>query len=219
MPDGSFACLTKDLRDNYVGDRIVEVQLDGERDVVWSVFDYFNPENFEVDDDDGTWTHANALDYDEADDVWYLSLRNLDTILKADRASGALLWRLTHNSGNFTYEDGATPTVYQHEFELQSNGNLLVFDNGDDEAHASRVVEYDINEALGEVRETFTYAVEPPLYVYALGDVDRLDEDRVMVTWSTSGLVQVVDSGGAELWSLSSDLGYVFGYTQHVEAL
>ncbi len=218
LPDGSFACLTKDLQSNYVGDRIVEVQRSGDREVVWSVFDHFNPANHEIDETDGTWTHANALDYDEADDAWYISLRNLDTILKADRQSDAIAWRLTGNSGNFTYEDGAQPTEYQHEFELLSNGNLIVFDNGSSDKAASRVVEYDINEALAEVRETFTYTYDPPLYTYALGDVDRIDDDHVLVTWSTSGLIQLVTSDGTELWSLSSDLGYVFGYTQRVES-
>ncbi|MBM4369622.1 MAG: aryl-sulfate sulfotransferase [Deltaproteobacteria bacterium] len=217
LPDGSFACLTKDLQSNYVGDRIVEVQRNGDRSVVWSVFDHFNPANYEIDETDGTWTHANALDYDEADDAWYISLRNLDTILKADRQSDAIQWRLTGDNGNFTYEDGAEPTEYQHEFELLSNGNLIVFDNGSTERGASRVVEYDLNEALAEVRETFSYTYDPPLYTYALGDVDRVDDDRVLVTWSTSGLVQLVTNEGTELWSLSSDLGYVFGYTQRVE--
>lgn len=216
LPDGTLACLTKDLRDNVVGDRIVEVAPDGTRGVVWSVFDYFNPASFEIDDSDGTWTHANALDYDEVDDAWYISLRNLDTILKADRSTRQLLWRLMPDQPNFTYIGGATPTENQHQFELLPDGGLLVFDNGSESAGSSRVVEYTLNETGNTVSEAWSYVATPPLYVYALGDVARLEDDRTMVTWSTAGLVQVVESDGTAAWELGVELGHVFGYTERV---
>lgn len=216
LPDGTLACLTKDLRDNYVGDRIVEYAPDGTGSVVWSAFDYFDPRAYEVDESDGTWTHANALDYDPVEDAWYISLRNLDTILKADRSSRQLLWRLGAASDNFRYEGGAAPTDNQHQFEVLPHGGLLVFDNRGETDASSRVVEYTLDEAANTVTEAWSYVATPPLYVYALGDVARLEDDRTMVTWSTAGLVQIVDKDGAEVWRLGVELGHVFGYTERV---
>lgn len=218
LPDGTLACLTKDFRENYVGDRIVEYSPDGAEDtVVWSAFDYFNPENFEINPGDGTWTHANALAYDPVQDAWYVSLRNLDTILKADRASRQLLWRLTASEPNFTYIDGATPTDYQHKFELQPDGGLLVFDNGSAGQASSRVVEYRLNEEEGTVSEVWSHHSTPPTYVHALGNVERIAEDRTLITWSTAGVMQVVAADGTELWRLDVQMGHAFGYTAWVE--
>ncbi|MDP2306051.1 MAG: aryl-sulfate sulfotransferase [Pseudomonadota bacterium] len=216
LPDGTLACLTKDLRDNVVGDRIVEYAPDGTRSVVWSAFDYFDPAAYEIDESDGTWTHANALDYDEAEDAWYISLRNLDTILKSDRASRQLLWRLMPDEPNFRYVGGATPTENQHQFELLPDGGLLVFDNGGESTGSSRVVEYALDETANTATEAWSYSATPPLYVYALGDVDRLEDDRTLVTWSTAGLVQVVEADGTEVWRLGVELGHVFGYTERL---
>jgi hypothetical protein len=215
LPDGTLGCLTKDLRDNYVGDRIVEYAPDGTSSVVWSAFDYFDPEAFEIDESDQTWTHANALDYDPIEDAWYISLRNFDTILKADRASRRLLWRLGEGA-NFRYEGGAEPTHRQHQFDVLPDGGLVVFDNGAEAESSSRVVEYTLDEAAGTVTEAWSFVATPPLYVYALGDVDRIEADRTIVTWSTAGLVQIVEADGAEVWRLGVELGHVFGYTERV---
>lgn len=218
LPGGTLACLTKDFRENYVGDRIVEYSADGVEDTVaWSAFDYFNPENYDIDPGDGTWTHANALDYDPVDDAWYVSLRNFDTILKADRASRQLLWRLTASEPNFSYVDGATPTDYQHKFELQPDGGLLVFDNGSADRASSRAVEYRLNEEEGTVSEVWSYHSTPPTYVHALGSVDRIAEDRTLITWSTAGVMEVVAADGTQLWRLDVQLGHAFGYTEWVE--
>lgn len=217
LPDGTIACLTKDLRDNYVGDRVVEYTPDGTIiGVVWSAFDYFNPDNYEIDPSDGTWTHANALDYDEADDAWYISLRNLDTILKADRSTRQLVWRLTPDEPNFEFVGGATAMVHQHKFEVLPDGGLLVFDNGAEENASSRAVEYLLDETAGTVSEAWSYVATPPLYVYALGDVDRIEADRTVITWSTSGVVQVVEADGTEAWRLDVELAHVFGYTERL---
>jgi hypothetical protein len=210
LPDGTWACITKDIQHNYVGDRIVEYYTDGTHEVVWSAFNYFNWKNYEV--TDGTWTHANALRYDEDEDAWYLSLRNFDTLLKADRSSRTITWRLTTSSSNFDYVDGAIPTVHQHGFELLGDNHILVFDNREEEP--SRVVEYELDETANEVREAWSYTNAADTYVYALGNPKRLDGDRTLINWATDGSVQIIDSDGTELWSLRADLGVIFGYAE-----
>lgn len=210
LPDGTYACITKDLQHNYVGDRIVEYHPDGSHEVVWSAFNYFNWKNYEV--TDGTWTHANALRYDESEDAWYLSLRNFDTLLKADRASRTITWRLMYSEPNFAYTDGAIATVHQHGFELLDDGHLLVFDNREEEP--SRVVEYAIDETAAEVTEAWSYTNSADTYVYALGNPKRLDGDRTFINWATDGSAQIVESDGTEVWSLRADLGVIFGYAE-----
>ena len=124
-----------------MGDKIVEWDKNT-KEIVWSwdTFEHFNMSDF--DEIGGTWneayfnlhydwTHANAIIFDEQENVIYLSSRHLSRITKIDYSTGAIIWNLGHqmNSGDVTLGNNIGFS-FQHSLQLLENGNLLTFDNG-----------------------------------------------------------------------------------------
>ncbi len=223
LPDGTVALLAYE-RLNFqsqmiIGDRIVEVDPDGTQRTVWSVWDHVEPDP-DVDYDDGTdYTHANALRYDEADDAYYVSLRLLHSIFKIDRATSEVIWRLGGEDSDFTLPGGGTDLFsHQHHFQILDDG-LILFDNGEEGAGESRVVQYRLDETTWTATEVWSYDPDPARAVYSLGDVSRFDDDRTLVTWATAGELELLGADGEREWMMSLGIGTGFGYTTWVERL
>jgi hypothetical protein len=222
LPDGTLAILHEDWREvegeNAAGDRIVEVQPDGSHVEIWNIWDwesYPDETDFQL-----SWSHANALDYDPAEDVYYASMRNLNAIYKIDRATGDLLWKLGDEGSDFALPGGNTEfSFYQHQFHPLGD-EIVIFDNGNPEGYDSRIVHYGLDEATGSAELLWEYHSVPPVYNYGLGDVTRLDSGNTLVTWSTSGQLEEVTIDGAPVWHVSiAEIGAGFAYTTFVESL
>jgi len=215
--DGSYAILTHDWRtvdgESIQGDRLAEVAADGSERTVWSVWDHFefNPDLGYA--PDLGWSHANAVNYDKAEDAYYVSLHNLDCIVKIDRRNGEQLWVLGGRESDFALpDDDKTLFQRQHQFELL-DGGILVFDNGLSENQDSRAVEYALDEGSGRAELRWEYHLDPPRYNVALGDVRRLPNGNTLVTWCALGQIDEVTPDGDVVWRLRSAVGSGFGYS------
>ncbi len=223
LPDGSIGAIAHDLREvddeGVRGDRIVELAPDGTLTEVWSIWDHVAYDPTQVLEPGTGWTHANALDYDEAEDAYYLSVRNFGCIYKIDRASGDILWTLGSPDSDFRLPDGGTHFfALQHQFDVLDEG-ILVMDNGTDTAAGSRAVEVTLDLSLAAAEPVWTYAADPPLYTFALGDVQRLAGGETMVTWSTAGQIDLVDPAGAPIARWNASVGGGIGYSTWTEHL
>jgi hypothetical protein len=219
LPDGTLATLAEDRRDvegtEIIGDKITERAPDGTLTDVWSTWDDipYDPDAVPPGPD---WTHCGALDYEPDEDAYYLSSHNLHTLWKVDRASGELVWSFGGAHSDFTLAgDGEFP-YHLHQFDVLDAG-VLVFDNNEPAALASRVVEYAFDGF--EATEVWQYAADPPLYNFAMGDVQRFDSGLTHVTWSVAGQVDVVDPDAALTWQLNTELGSGLSYGTWVDSL
>jgi hypothetical protein len=221
-PDGTVAVITRTFHEHegewIAADAIVEVEPDGTERQVWSAWEAYEYDlSVPTDEQAFDWTHANALDLDEDDDRYLLTLRHLDAIVAIDRATGAVAWQLGGADSDFTMDgDEALDWFRQHHQFEQLDGGMLVFDNGQDEHVASRVIEYTLGETT--VTPVWRYVSDPPTNCYALGDVTRLESGNTLITWSTSGLIEEVTPDRAVVRRLSVQLGAGFGYTTWIEA-
>lgn len=203
-PDGEVAYLARVDHEANAGtcqtDAIVELGSPEPLWDTWSIFDDA-PATCAA-RDDGTWTHANALD--RLDGRYYVGLRNLSAIYAVSAASGA-------TEGLYTGADPiADAFLAQHQFEVLDDG-LLVFDNGTGERSSSRVVEYAV-PGDGAMTARWSYTPDPPLYAFVLGDVHRLENGNTLVAWGSSGRLQELRPDGATAWQLDAELGTAFGY-------
>jgi hypothetical protein len=220
LPDGTIATLAFDDRDidgeTIRGDRIVELPTDAEPVQVWSSWDSFvyHPEDVGI---TGEWTHANYLVYEPDAQMYVVGMRNIDTLARIDRATGDVVWSFGRYSDIDT-EDGLLPFVGQHGFEIYGD-HVLVFDNGPVERLRSRAVIYEIDADTRTATQVGGYSTEPPLYAPILGDVERLSDDVVLVTWSVQGQVDQVARGGELIWRLNLELGGVFGFSDWLPSL
>ena len=216
LADGTLATYVLEARDvdgtQYVADKLVEITPDGTWTTIWNAWDDpTTPFQVPTDLSDLTWSHANALDWDDPSQTYRVGLRNLDTILTVTR-DGAVLDHLGGSHSDWSFPAGTTPFDGQHQFEIAGE-RALVFDNGPEERLSSQVIEYALDATTGTATEVWSYRSDPPTYVYAGGDVHRDRLGATWVTWTTAGQVQRVDGAGRVEMQLDAPLGYGIAFT------
>ena len=219
-PDGTLAAIVVEYREvegePVRGDQIVEIDGDGNTEVVWSTWDCLDP--VENPGESTGWTFANALDFDAEAQEYTLGMRNQNSIVRIDRNTGACLWALGGTGGTLSLAPGSIAFLHQHQFVVEDD-RLLVFDNAGLAGTESRVVEYAIDTAANTAEESWSHSPDPAIFSFVLGDVDRLPEGDILATWSVAGQIDRVTPGGENPWRLNSELGYAFGFNTVLESL
>lgn len=219
LPDGTLAGIVVTGRDGYTnaGDSIVELDASGTFTEIWNAWDdpvlmaFYKPEL-------SNWSHANALDYVPEEDAYYIALKELGTIVKVDRATGTSEWHLNGIANEFTMLNGTQPVALQHQFQLLPGG-ILIFDNGPYDRGYSQAVEFALDESALTAEEVWSYSADPPIVVYAKGDVYRYADGGTQVVWSSAGEIQNVDPDGNVVWQLNTPLGYAMTFVEPVPSL
>lgn len=132
------------------------------------------------------YAHGNAIEPDR-DGNLLLSNRNTSDILKVDRESGNVIWRLGGKRNQFTFVNDYGFT-YQHDSRRLPNGNLSLFDNGFDRLPArSRAVEYVLNENQKTARLIWSFSLPwPYTYSVAMGNAQPLPNGNRLISWGTA---------------------------------
>lgn len=219
LPDGTYASIVITPGESGGNaDSIVEMSEDGSSTTtVWNAWEDPNLEWLQ-NKETMNWSHANGLDYDPTEDVYYISLKDIGTIVKVDRATGQGLWYINGRANEFTFTEGSSLVIMQHQFEKQPNG-ILVFDNGNAERGYSRAVEYELDEVNKTAHQVWENIHDPYLQVFAKGDVHRWEDGSTQIVWSSSGEIQDVEPDGTVTWQLNTELGYATTFVQPVESL
>lgn len=200
------------------GDVVVEFDPDtGEVVKEFSLFDVLDPldnldrtkpyefcsrylESVYPERDARDWTHANAVVLDEDRNALVLSLRHTDSLVAlryaddADGPAGELLWTLGED-GDFELTGDGEWFFHQHAPEIQPDGSILLYDNGNerpgtsledgDPAPYSRAVRYRLDLDEGSAEQVWEHRAPPgeePFYAPYVGDADRTGDDTVLVT-------------------------------------
>ena len=180
-------------------DFLVEMTPSGQIVWEWRTWEHLSPEadgHTAPGDARDDWTGANALIELPDGDV-LLSMRQISTIVRIDRQTGEITWRL-----------GAPPLSGQHAPTLLPNGNVLLLDNGPfrlDQAVAggtpfpfSRVLELDpaTNEIVWQYREPVPQFFFSP----GLGNAQRLPNGNTLVNEGYFGRFFEVTPAGEVVW-------------------
>ena len=205
-----------------ISDVIVEFEPDTGKVVhEWHLSDYFDPLKNPADSnicpfapafavpvfmytamgDVKDWTHANAVVLDEKRNALLISVRHLDAVLAiryaddANGKSGDLLWRLGPG-GDFALEGPGEMQYHQHAVEVQDDGSLLLYDNGNDRPGTdlnspdvnqhpySRAVQYELDEAAKTVTQKWEMRSDidgRPLYAFFVGDADHQPNGNILI--------------------------------------
>lgn len=139
--------------------------------------------------------HVNSIDVD-LDGSLLVSARNTSAIYKLDRHTGQVQWRLGGRSSDFQASPEAT-FMYQHDARGHSDGTLTVFDDGPSPtSEQARAIRLGLD--LGSMRAVLlqAYRHPTPLDVAAMGNVQVLAGDAVMVGWGTEPYLTEFGPGG-----------------------
>ncbi|GDX80424.1 hypothetical protein LBMAG42_22350 [Deltaproteobacteria bacterium] len=216
LETGTIAFLNYDRREvegaAVIGNTITELDLESGAEVdIFSTFDLWDPE-LDTIPGDGEWTGGNAMDFDDESGVYTAGFRQMGALVEVERSTGAVLRQFGGPSSDYKFADEGDELLLQHQFQW-SGDSALVFDNRSS-SEDSRVIEYAISD--GMATPVWTHISDPPVWVFALGDVDRADDGSTFIDWASAGALEEVDAEGATRWTLSAELGTAFGFLDRV---
>jgi hypothetical protein len=174
-------------------DSIVEMTTGGEVVWEWRAWEHLDPEHdglTAVQDERTEWTHANAV-FEQPDGDLLVSFRNISTLVRIDRKSGRIAWKL-----------GAPPLAGQHAPNLLPNGHILLFDNGphriDESFPFSRVLEID--PATSAI--VWKYQEPRPFNFFSprISSAQRLPNGNTLVNEGNFGRMFEVTTEGDVVW-------------------
>lgn len=174
----------------------------------WSTFDHialeeiipgrdFDPTNFEV-------VHANAIEPTPDGNV-LVSFRSTSSIVKINRATGDVMWRLGGKKSDFRFiGDSFDGFSRQHDVRVLPNGDVMLFDNGNLLRKISRVVCYRLDEALHTATLTWEYRHVPDFFSPIAGSARRLPNGNTLVGW-TMGWITEIDPSKKVVWEARTE--------------
>ena len=131
------------------------------------------------------WTHGNSIEVDHDDNI-IVSNRAMSEVIKFNRTTGSVIWRLGGPMNDFTFiNDTYNGPSKQHDARRLENGNILIFDNGTGLSRPSRVVEYELDEDVK--RATMVWEFNHPDQMLSLnqGCAQRLANGNTLICWGT----------------------------------
>tara|TARA_Y100000768_G_scaffold136220_1_gene101391 strand:- start:31 stop:729 length:699 start_codon:yes stop_codon:yes gene_type:complete len=138
--------------------------------------------------------HGNSIEIDTDQNI-ILSNRAMSELIKFDRVSGELIWRFGGPMNDFTFiNDPLNGPNRQHDARRLENGNLMIFDNGDQrQSPYTRITEYEIDEE--NLIATLVWEYSHPNGYVSLnqGCAQRLENGNTLICWGgVSGHGQII---------------------------
>ncbi|MCG3220332.1 MAG: aryl-sulfate sulfotransferase, partial [Candidatus Heimdallarchaeota archaeon] len=219
-------------------DKLAEYSRDGELIWEWEGQDYF-PFNSTRHTSIGfnatfyggaDWMHASSFVWDKEEDSIYLSVRNLDTILKIDYSTKEVIWDAGKMT-NFTFYDingeiKESLWYHPHSLEMLGENRFIIYDNDlyntsnpdtmtiENSQGDSRFLEFEIDESTKSIREKWSWTPSNGSYYLpeSGGDADRLPDGNTLGIFGNKALVlnlydtsliTEVSKSGEIVWELS----------------
>lgn len=205
MENGNFLIASNDFASGTVEDYIVEMDRDtGEIIKTFDLKDILNMEDGKNENwSEYDWFHNNAVWYDKATNSITLSGRHQDAVINIDYNSGELNW-IVGDPTNWSEEyqkyfftpigDNFEWQWSQHASMILPNGNLFVFDNGNNRSkieeeyidavnNYSRGVIYHLDTVNHTISQVWEYGKNRGSDFYSpyISDVDYLSENHYLI--------------------------------------
>ncbi|WP_405413059.1 aryl-sulfate sulfotransferase [Maribacter sp. Asnod1-A12] len=186
---------------------------------------------------DGDIMHANGFDYDEENDLIYLSINYFSEVWVIDHSTTTEQAKSSTGGtygkgGDLVYRFG-NPAAYQNtagerlfynnhfpnilENDVPGNGNILIFVNGNGESEQSIVYELSIPtsfnlaaNANNELNVVWSYTRDN-LYAPRVSGAVRLDNGNTLITSGSSGFIEVTNDGEV-VWEFTGNGFYWRSY-------
>lgn len=160
--------------------------------------------------DDSTITydyaHMNSMFVDPEDDHLICSFRNLDQVLKLNRHTGEIVWRLGGENSDFPMTEDQQFLRQHHATLVDNNSTLLIFDNGDiDLRPRERILEFKLNEATKQIMDYKSLLIpNPPAFAQYMGSVQKEDNTYFIGGGSGNYIMEVDAITGEKIYEMRS---------------
>lgn len=151
------------------------------------------------------YVHLNSITIDPRDNNLIISMRNQCQIIKINRQTGAVMWRLGGKNSDFALTADEV-FLYQHHATLaDSNNTLLLFDDGDPVLRPySRIDEFQLDETNKVVTSFKTFTI-PEAFTDVMGSVQKMGNEYFIGGGSADYMLEVNYVTGQKIMELKSN--------------
>ena len=155
----------------------------------WNAWEHLNIAdytNLNLTADRIMWMHGNSIDIDLDSNI-LISNRRSSEVIKINRNSGDVIWYLGGPNNDFIItNDPYNGFSKQHDVRRIDNGNILLFDNGNEHyPPISRALEYEINEIEETANLVWDFSHPQGYLGLAMGSVQRLPNNNTLINWGS----------------------------------
>ena len=131
--------------------------------------------------DSPDYMHFNSMQVDETDGNLICSFKNINTIMKLNRTTGEIIWKLSGNSDDIKM-DSMQKTSSQHYAMPTNKGYITSFDNGNSKKE-TRIVKYKIDGESKNVQEFYEYNFDHTKFSTDGGSAQELSDTIWVIGW------------------------------------
>jgi arylsulfate sulfotransferase len=188
--------------DTVGGDGILVMDTTGKELWSWSVWDVWDVANdpylkrFAYDR-----FHINSINFD-TDGNYLVSVAIEDQIWKINSKTGKLMWKLG-KGGNFKM-DTTCFFSFQHSVNINSEGDLMVFDNSLWKK-VSGAVSFKLDTVNWTAKTKIKATLPASRYTSRMGSAYLMPNGNLLQTSSKIGIIMVTNQVGTILWELVSN--------------
>jgi hypothetical protein len=189
-----------EINGTMYADYLIEMTTAGQPVWEWRTWEHLDPATHaytQPSTDRSEWTHGNAV-HELPDGSVLMSLRHLSTVLRVNRQTNAIDWKL-----------GAPPLSGSHGVNPLANGNYLLFDNGPyrvdqgtimpvNFAPFSRVLE--INPDTNDIAWSYQDPARASLWSPLIGSAQRLPNGNTLINEGLFGRFFEATPDGDTVW-------------------
>jgi hypothetical protein len=147
---------------------------------------YSDPEN-SID-----YMHINSMFIDPRDNNLICSFRNLDQVLKIQRGTGRIMWRLGGKNSDFPMTGDQYFLRQHHATLVDNNQTLLLFDNGHMSMRPySRILEFKLNEKAKTITSFKSLTIPKKAFAAFMGSVQKLDSTYFIGCGSAPWILEI----------------------------
>lgn len=230
LPDGGLAVLGWEVREyldgtrSLKGDVLEEIGADGTRTSLWHALDHV-----EVDLDrtwsegevDGgraeDWSHGNYLSYSPDADAYFISLGNLASLARVDRATGETAWVASKSYGDVGFEPFEEGVRAPHSIVDLGSDQVMVYDRQFEVGSCASATRWTVDAGAGVATMDWRYTSEDCWFSDFFGDAVPLAGGNLLVNFASPGQVDEVAPDGTLVRRLDADGVQPLGYISRVD--
>jgi hypothetical protein len=175
-------------------DYLLEMSTDGRSIWEWRTWEHMAPEDYPItspSDDRTEWTHGNGVAELPSGDL-LLSMRNISTVVRIDRGSNQVCWRM-----------GAPFFSGQHAPAPLPDGNILLYDNGPFRVDTGRPpfsAVLEIDPASNTIVWKYQDPVPHAFFSSRISNAQRLPNGNTLINEGQFGRFFEVTLNGDTVW-------------------
>ena len=158
------------------------------------------------------YMHMNSIYIDPTDSNLICSMRHQDQIIKINKQTGAVMWRLGGKNSNFALTSDQQ-FLFQHDCTLtDSNQTLLMFDNGSATTRPySRICEFQLNFTNYTIN-SFKYFDIPEPFTELTGSVQKIGNHYFIGGGTAQYMLEVDYNTGQKIIEFDGNLASYRSY-------